>query len=210
MGLDEEGVGIFLEHRLQTPEMSGALHDPALGRAAPLQQLEQLAVKGISRSHVRLVDQPMHIALDGPLGGEDRATEVARHDADTFLWKLGPHAMPALEVGNQSLRPVDRLLDLGDSRVARMARALGRRMRTIDLPGEWHAIGRVEGEQLVQDGRARTSLAADEDRSRDRLLSDLGMPRVPVDHVQAVLETSRQVAACDHPADQAEPRVFFE
>jgi hypothetical protein len=36
------------------------------------------------------------------------------------------------------------------------------------------------------------------------------MSRVPVDHVQAVLETSRQVAACDHAADQAEPRIVFE
>ena len=110
-------------------------------------------------------------------------------------------------------------LEVGPERVHRMARPAGRFGFRVgadglagveELPGERHPVRRVEGEQLVQDRRARAAGAHHEHGGDDRLVEDRGVGLPPLRQQQPLPERPQQLGAGDDPPGQREVGLGLE
>ena len=72
------------------------------------------------------------------------------------------------------------------------------------------AVGRVLGEQPVQQRGAGARQAGDEQRPADRLLGDLGVPLPVALHLELVLQQAADVLSRGDPSEEAELRLVLE
>jgi hypothetical protein len=117
-------------------------------------------------------------------------------------------------------------LRLGDPRVGGIGGGLRRGDRLVHLPGERGTVGRVLGQQVVQDGGPGSGLAHDHDRTGDRPVGHLGVLPTPVqdpepggqvvDHLglddgpAQVVQTCRSVEAVEQADEALLPGVLAE
>ena len=165
---------------------------------------------GVDGRHVGFLDEPTRIGGAAPGGREDQARELGGGHAHALLGQVPTHPVHALEIGDESLGLIELVLALGDARIVVIVRALRGWRRVVDLPGLRDAIGRIEHQELVEDGGAGARLARDEDRAPDRPPPDLGVPLVPIEDLHPVGEAAHQVLSHHHAADQAEPGLALE
>src|SRR4051794_34467137 len=207
--LHQQRVGVLGEQRVEAPDVGRGLQHPAVGRRVTfrvtgLQVLQERAVPAVRRGHVRLVHRPVRVRRHPVLGGEDHAAEVRRGDAHALLREARAHRVHLLEAGDEQLGAGEDRVDLVDARVGVVGRGLRGRHRHVDLPREWHAGGRVLGEEVVQDRRAGAALADDDDRGRDGARADLGGVRPPLRHLQPAGEEVEHAARSDVDAELVE------
>src|SRR5207245_2737815 len=142
MGLDDAGVRVHGEERIERPEMSRRLEHPARPRTAPLEILELAAVRGVYPAQIRRL-QPVVVARHAVRRREKHAREVVRGERDALLRQLGAHRVHRLEARDEPVDAREVLLHLRDARVGAVRRPLGRWPRIHHLPGHRHPVGGI-------------------------------------------------------------------
>lgn len=141
--------------------------------------LEVAAVPAVGRGEVGLVEQPSVVRRHPVLDREDHAAEVRAGHPDALLRQAGPQRVEGREPRDQRVRHRQGGVGLGDPGVVVVGGRLGRWHRRVDLPGEGRAEGRVLGEEVVEDRRARAGLPDDDDRRHDLAVGHLGVGGAP-------------------------------
>ena len=159
----------------------------------------------VGGGHVGLVQQPPVVLRHVVLGREDHRPEVAAGHPDALLGQAGPQRVEVGEAGDEEVGHGGDGLGLLDPRVGVVGGGLRRGHGAVDLPGERGPVGRVLGQQVVQDGGAGPGLADDHDRARRRALGHLGMGGAPVEDLHPVAEVADHLRLDDGPAQVVEP-----
>ena len=189
----EPGVGVHRGEVLERDRVVRALERPPPAHAAALQDLEHRAVVLVGRA---LVDAEQPLVVAGHVGDRlvGEALEVLAHHGD---------ALGGL-VGLLVVHHLDHRVDLRQHRVAGVHRVdawagamvgrSGRRNAVARFPHQQRAVAGILVEEPAEQRGAGAEHADHDQRSLDRLIGDVRVPRDPVDDPQPVRQRAGEHA----------------
>ncbi len=175
MAVHDHGLGAGLEQGVEVSEVARRLEDPRPGPLLPPAQHPQLAGVGPVRIPQRGGGQPGGVSPGIEHVVEVLAGKIVLQEGVALLGPFGGGGVDGPEVGHQLVQPLQPRGRLPHQLSLR--RPLSRRHRAERLPEAQAAGAGVEGQQVVQQGRARAGQARHHDHRAHGPLRRLGPGR---------------------------------
>ena len=176
MGHDNARVRIDLEQRLETQQVQGRLQEPAhRANAAGLEKLQKSLVPAKVPHLVGFVGKPFVVARQVGLGEILVTAEVQRRDAHAFLGRVGSHVVLHAQVRNEPEQLVELLADGVQARIVQVVCRCWCGVGEQALPAQRRAVRGIPFEERLEDRRAGSRHADDEDGFVNGFIQDRGL-----------------------------------
>ncbi len=206
---DDARIGIDLQQGLQGQQVTGRLEHPPLTGAAPLQMLQKLTVKLVYRPLILAV-VPGPVGRHGIHGFEGVAAEIVAGNGNALLGQPGVNQVHRFKIRHQQIEPLQFPGRSGDAGVRSVGSLLRRRGRMHHFPNLGGPVGRVLGQQGVQERCAAAGQPGDEQRAADDLSRD-GRAAPPIrHHPEPVAQQPHRVFVHADTSDKAELGLGFK
>ena len=209
MELYDPGVGVDREQLPQGGQVARRLEHPAPAALAQTERLQGAAVPLVGGTVVGPGQMPAvagHGVGAGPVVGQ----EGGHGQEDALGGEVAAVVVHGLVLGLHVVPERHHRVDASSRRRHRLGVAGGGRHGAVNLPGGRGGVGRVEGQQLVQDGRARPGRPDHYQGSVDRLLADVGPAPPQIDELQPVAQRGQEVGAGEEPAGEVKFALSFQ